>query len=141
MELKVMELPLTGFGAAATPARVEILTLSPADQIKRAAVIFGAFLLGAAIAIFIPLVHFVLVPAALILGAVFALLRLRQREIFRSAQGRCPFCATEQGFTVMGQFKLPKTLYCSSCKRQLILDEPTTEPPRSPTESPIRTPS
>jgi hypothetical protein len=141
MELKAMELPLTGFGAAATPARVEILTLSPADRIKRAAVIFGAFLLGAAIAIFIPLVHFVLVPAALILGAVFALSRLRQREIFRSAAGRCPFCSTEQSFTVMGPFKLPKTLYCSACQRQLRLDEPTTEPPRSPTENPIRTPS
>jgi len=72
MELKAMELPLTGFGAAATPARVEILTLSPVDRIKRAALIFGAALLGAAIAIPIPLVHFVLVPAALILGAAFA---------------------------------------------------------------------
>jgi hypothetical protein len=141
MELKAIELPLTGFGAAATPARVEILTLSPVDRIKGAAVIFGVSLLGAAIAIFIPLVHFVLVPAALILGAVFALLRLRQREIFRSAGGRCPFCSTEQSFTVMGRFKLPKKLYCSSCQRQLMLDEPTTGPPRSPTESPIRTPS
>jgi hypothetical protein len=141
MELKTIELPLTGFGAAATPARVEILALSPADRIKRAAVIFGAFLLGAAIAIFIPLVHFVLVPSALILGAVFALLRLRQREIFRSAGGRCPFCSTEQSFTVMGRFTLPKTLYCSSCQRQLMLGAPTTEPPRSPTGSPIRTPS
>jgi hypothetical protein len=37
MELKAMELPLAGFGAAATPARVEILTLSSVDRIKRAA--------------------------------------------------------------------------------------------------------
>ena len=132
---------MTGFGAAPTPARVEILTLSPVDRIKRAAVIFGAALLGTAIAILIPLVHFVLVPAALVLGTVFALLRLRQREIFRSAGGRCPFCSTEQSFTVMGRFKLPKKLYCSSCRRQLMLNEPTTEPPHSPTESPIRTPS
>jgi hypothetical protein len=141
MEVKTMQLPLTGFGAGPTPARVEILTLSPVDRIKRAAVILGASLLGAAIAIPIPLVHFVLVPAALILGAVFALLRLRQREIFRSAGGRCPFCSTEQSFTVMGRFKLPKRLHCSSCHHQLMLNDLTNEPPRSPTESPIRTPS
>jgi hypothetical protein len=133
MELRAMELPLTGFGAGPTPARVEVLRLSPADRVKRAAVIFGAFLVGAAIAIPIPLVHFVLVPTALILGAVFALLRLRQREIFQSAGGRCPFCSTEQSFTVMGRFKLPKRLYCSSCRRQLMLEELTSEPPRSPT--------
>jgi hypothetical protein len=141
MEIKAIELPLTGFGAAPTPARVEVLTLSPVDRIKRAALIFGASLLAAAIAIPIPLVHFVLVPTALILGAVFALLRLRQREIFRSAGGRCPFCFTDQSFTVMGRFQLPKTLYCSSCQRQLRLEELTSEPPRSPTESPSRTPS
>src|SRR5881397_741391 len=104
MELRVMELPLTGFGVAPTPARVEILTLSTVDRIKRAAVIFGAALLGAAIAIPIPLVHFVLVPAALILGGAFGLLRLRQGEIFRSAHGSCPFCSTEQSFMVMGRF-------------------------------------
>src|SRR3977135_4059420 len=114
MALKSMALPVTGLRAAATPARVEILPLSPADRIKRSAVIFGAALLGAAIAIPIPLVHFVMVPAALILGAAFALSRLRQGEIFRSAAGRCPFCSTEQSFTVMGRFKLPKKLYCSS---------------------------
>jgi hypothetical protein len=141
MELRAMELPLTGFGAAPTPARVEILTLSTVDRIKGAAVIFGAALLGAAIAVLIPLVHFVLVPAALILGAAFALLRLRQGEIVRSARGRCPFCSAEQSYTVMRRFKLPKTLYCSFCQRQLMLDEPTSEPPRSPIESPIRTPS
>lgn len=136
-----MELPLTGFGAGPTPARVEVLTLSPVDRMKRVAVIFGAFLIGAVIAIPIPLVHFVLVPTALILGAVLALSRLRQREIFRSAGGRCPFCSTEQTFTVMGSFKLPKKLYCSSCQRQLMLDELTSEPRRSPIESPIRKPS
>jgi hypothetical protein len=139
MEVRVLELPLTGFGAAATPARVEVLSLSPSDRIRRAALIFGASLLGAAIAIPIPLVHFVLVPLALLLGVAFGLMRLRQGEIFRLAEGRCPFCLTEQTFTVMGGFRLPKKLHCSSCQRQLILDELTTESRHSPTESPIRT--
>jgi hypothetical protein len=74
-----------------------------------------------------------LVPTALLLGFVFGINKLRQAEVFRGARGSCPFCGTEQSFTVMGTFKLPKRLYCSSCRRELILYEPTIEPQRSPT--------
>jgi hypothetical protein len=133
MEVRAVELPLTGFGAGRTSARVEIVALSPLDRLKRAAIIFGAALVGAAIALPIPLVHFVLVPAALILGTVFALVRLGQHEVFRSAAGRCPFCGTEQSFTVMGRFRLPKKLHCASCQHQLVLEGPTSALPHSPT--------
>ena len=91
------------------------------------------WLSAALIAIPIPIVHFILVPGALLVGAVLALIRLGQAEIFRTAKGRCPFCGKEQSFSVMGRFKLPKKLYCSSCQRQLLLEEPTIAPQRSPT--------
>ncbi|MGH8474068.1 MAG: hypothetical protein ACREVJ_16830, partial [Gammaproteobacteria bacterium] len=107
--------------------------LTPAERMKRAAVAFGIFLLVAVIAIPIPLVHFVLVPAALVLGIGFAVARLRQSEIFRGVEGRCPFCATEQAFTAMGRFRLPKSLHCANCQRRLVL---TSARPHSPTESP-----
>jgi hypothetical protein len=132
MEVRSLELPLTGFGVPTTSAEVEFLDLSLADRLKRAGVTFGLGVALALIAVPIPLVHFVLVPAALLLGAALALVRLRQSQIFRWAHARCPFCGTEQNFSVMGKFKLPKTLSCGSCQRQLIL-EPTSEPPRSPT--------
>ncbi len=137
MEQRALDLPLEGFGAPATSARVELSVLTPAERVKRAAVAFGIFLLVAVIAIPIPLVHFVLVPAALVLGIGFAAARLRQSEIFRRVEGRCPFCATEQTFTVMGRFRLPKTLHCAHCQRRLVL---TTARPHSPTESRPRTP-
>jgi hypothetical protein len=133
MQVHSVELPLKGFGAAPTPARVELASLTTFDRLKRAAIIFGAFVLGALVFLPVPIVHLVLVPGALVLGVVFALVRLRQQEIFRSVQGRCPFCGTEQTFTVMGRFRLPKKLHCSSCQRQLTLEEATTVPPRSPT--------
>lgn len=141
MEIRSVELPLKGFGVAATRAQVEFGSLTTVDRLKRAALILGAFLLAALIFLPVPLVHLVLVPGALILGVGFALTRLRQQEIFRTAQGRCPFCGTEQSFTVMGPFRLPKKLNCASCQRQLILEEPTSAPLRFPTETPIRTPS
>ena len=126
MEVRTLELPLRGFGAEPTAAQVELDLLSRGERLKRATLILAAGLLAALIALPIPLVHFVFVPGALVAGAVLAVARLRQREIFRSARGACPYCSTEQRFTVMGRFKLPKKIYCQSCQRLLLLGDSTT---------------
>ena len=121
MTTRTLNVPLKGFGAPATDAEVQLAVLDPGDRVKRAAVVFLAFLLVAVGAIPIPLVHFVLVPLALLLGFGFGTNRLRQREIFRHVEGRCPFCGTEQTFSVMGPFRLPKRLHCGNCQRELEL--------------------
>ena len=126
MEVRSLELPLRAFGAKSTAAQVELDVLSPTDRLKRAGVMIGISLAVAIVAIPIPLVHLVLVPGALVLGIIFSLVKLSQHEIFRTVQGRCPRCAAEQSFTVMGRFKLPKRLYCKSCQQELTLDGPTT---------------
>ena len=141
MEARVMELALTGFGAVPTPAQVEVVILSPADRFKRAVGAVGAGLIAAAIALPIPRVHFVLVPAALLLGIGFGIARFGQREIFRGGRGRCSFCSTEQKLSLAGGFTLPNAVHCSSCQRKLLLKESTSEPQHSPRESPSRTPS
>jgi hypothetical protein len=116
MQTRTLDLSLDAFGAAPTPARAEIVVLSPGERLKRAGLAFGALLAVALIALPIPLVHFVLVPAAL-LGAVgLAVLRLRQ-------PGTCPLCGAQQTFSVMGRFRLPKTLHCAACHRELTLAE------------------
>ena len=133
MEVRSLQGSLRGFGAQPAVAHIELNTLTLSDRLKRAATIFGLGVVLALIAIPIPLVHFILVPGALLAGATLAIVRLAQAEVFRTATGRCPFCGKEQRFSVAGRFRLPKTLYCSSCQRQLILEEPTTVPPHSPT--------
>jgi hypothetical protein len=133
VEVHSIELPLKGFGAPATPAQVEYYTLSKVDRLKRAGMILGAGIVAAVIFIPVPLVHLIVVPGALVLGFILALVRLQQGEIFRSVAGRCPFCGSEQRFTALGRFRIPKTLNCSSCQRQLVLEEPTSEAQRSPT--------
>ena len=125
MELHNLEFPLRGFGVQPSHARVEFATLTVTDRLKRAAVIFSLGLALAVIAIPIPIVHFILVPGALVLGGILAAIRLGQREVFRGAHGRCPFCGADQDFTVLGRFKLPKVVYCVSCQRRLVLEEPT----------------
>ena len=121
MQTRTLALFLDAFGASPSSARVEIAVLSPVERIKRAGLALGALLAVVLIALPIPLVHFVLVPAALVGAVVLAVVRLRQPEIFRSVQGTCPLCSVEQTFSVMGRFRLPRTLHCGACGRELSL--------------------
>jgi hypothetical protein len=121
--VRTLDLQLHGFGAPSSPARAEVAELTGKDRMKRAAVVFGAFIAVAIVALPIPIVHFVLVPGGLLLAVVLGALRLREGSIFRGADGRCPFCGTEQHFALTGRFRLPKDLHCINCKRRLVLDE------------------
>ena len=122
MNLRTIPLTLHGFGTSPAPARAEVAELSRAERLKRAAVVFGAFVAVALIALPIPIVHFVVVPAGLLLAVSLGLLRLREGEIFRAVDGRCPFCGTEQSFSVLGRFRLPRQVDCANCHRRLTLE-------------------
>jgi hypothetical protein len=122
LTLQTIELRLHGFGTSPAPARAEVAELSTPERLKRAAVVFGAFLAVAIIALPIPIVHFVVVPGGLLLAVSLGLLRLREGRIFRSVAGRCPFCGTEQAFPVLGRFRLPRQVDCGNCHRRLTLE-------------------
>lgn len=121
MNSRALELPLKGFGAQATAAEVKVWELDLRDRVRRAGLALGFFWLAALVALPIPVVHFVAVPAALLLGVAIGGLRFRQREVFRRIEGRCPLCGQHQRFEAAGRFRLPKTLYCGSCRRELQL--------------------
>ena len=122
MILRTIELKLRGFGTSPAPARAEVAELSTAERLKRAAVVFGAFVAVAIIALPIPIVHFVVVPGGLLLAFSLGLLRLREGKVFRAVDGRCPFCGTEQAFAVLGRFRLPREVDCANCHRRLTLE-------------------
>jgi len=122
MQLRSVEMPLHGVGAAARTVEVDVGVLGPRDRLKRAGVALAAGLGGAVVALPIPIVHLILVPGFLVAGLAFALRRLGQGETFRGARGLCPFCGVDQRFTLVGPFRLPKRVYCSSCHRELYLD-------------------
>ena len=128
MTTRTLELRLHGFGAPPVPARAEIAELAPADRFKRAAVVFGAFVAVAIVALPIPIVHFMLVPGGLLLAFVLGGLRLREDAIFRDVSGGCPFCATEQHFPLFGRFRLPKDVHCANCGRKLTLERERESP-------------
>jgi len=122
MATRSLTVPLKGFGSAPTQAEVIVETLTLRARVARAASVAGAGLVLALIALPIPLVHFVLVPAALLLGLTFGAIRLRHREIFASAEGTCPFCGTRQRLGLAGRvFRLPRRVFCNNCRRELDL--------------------
>jgi hypothetical protein len=119
---RTIELRLKGFGAPSGTARAEVAELSAAERLKRAAVVFGAGVAVAVVALPIPIVHFVLVPGGLLLAVALGGVRLGQGRIFRGAEGRCPFCGTEQQFSLFGRFRLPCRVDCVSCHRGLTVE-------------------
>jgi hypothetical protein len=122
MSTRSLTVPLAGFGCAPTEAEVTVESLTLRARLARGTAVAGAGLVLAVIALPIPLVHFVLVPAALLLGLGFGAIRLGQREIFSSAEGTCPFCGTRQRLGLAGRvFRLPRRVFCSSCQRELDL--------------------
>jgi hypothetical protein len=117
-----LEVPLKGFGCSPTTAQIVVETLSTGQRLRRSALALGAGAGLAIVALPIPLVHFVLVPGALLLGLIFAGIRLRQREIIQSAEGSCPYCSTHQRLGLAGRvFRLPREVFCSRCGRALDL--------------------
>ncbi len=124
MTTRSLTASLKGFGAPPSAAAVVIESLTPRQRLARAAAVTGLGLAGAAVALPIPLVHFVLVPASLLIGITLGAMRLTQREIFRSAEGPCPFCGTQQRLGLAGKsFQLPRRTHCTKCGRELDLEE------------------
>ena len=123
MVSRTLEVPLKGFGAAPTEARIVVESLDLKGRLKRGGGMAVAGMALALIALPIPLVHLVLVPGALLLGLGLGAIRAGQREIFSLAEGTCPFCGTAQRLGLAGRvFRLPRKVHCSNCQRELDLE-------------------
>ena len=121
MQTRSVDALLEGFGAPPSTATIRIQVLSLRDRLRRAGLAAGAGLVLAIIFVPVPIVHFMAVPAALAGGFGFGAVRLTQREIVQRAQGTCPLCGHQQPFTLMGRFRLPRTVFCARCGKDLTL--------------------
>ncbi len=94
-----------------------------ADRTRRAVIALVACLLGAGVAVFIPIAHFFLVPALLIAGPVLFYTRYRQAEALERVEGVCPRCGQSVTIAMESNDKLPKWTYCPACDGALELVE------------------
>jgi hypothetical protein len=81
---------LTAFGADPTPATLTLAARSPGRRLLSPLVGLAVCWVVAAIAVFMPVVHFVAVPGLTLAGLAWAFIRLRERQRLLGVHGRCP---------------------------------------------------
>jgi hypothetical protein len=112
---------LTIFGASPRPALVTVTRPSPGRRLVRAARAAAGFWAVAVGCVFLPGLHFVLVPTFLVVGIVAGLRRLRDVEIVARVQGVCPRCEQEEEFAAGNRLASSWPLDCPACHNRLTL--------------------
>lgn len=82
-------------GKAEHSGQLTIRHLSKTDRTFRALKFFGIFLALAFVSVFIPVLHFVLVPAFSLSAVGSAVMLFLQAEEVAEAKGTCPYCGKE----------------------------------------------
>jgi hypothetical protein len=120
-DLTRVSVTLEVFGANPVPATAVVRHRSIASRLGRAGVGLAIAWLLAFPAIFLPVLHFVLVPGFVIGGLVLAAVRLREDSTLARVEGTCPRCRAALHATPGGRFKLPRSVQCLQCKNTLTL--------------------
>lgn len=94
------------------PAEVRNLELK--ERVLKAVRVTWPIFAVAVVAVFIPMVHFVLVPAALLVMIFFGVRELTTRKSYSAVNLKCPHCQTSYGDTEI--VRLPKRITCFSCR-------------------------
>jgi hypothetical protein len=112
---------LTVFGALPRPVLVTVTRPSPGQRLARAVKGAGVFWVVAAGCVFLPGLHFVLVPTFLVVGIAAGFRNLRDVEIVSRVHGACPRCGLEQDFAAGNRLTPTWTLDCPACHNNLTL--------------------
>lgn len=95
---------------------------TPSARRLRALRTMALAVLGAAVAVFIPVLHFLLVPALLIGGVAAAVMQWRAGRQIRQAAGACPACAVQVS-RELGVAPAPELwTLCPACGERLRID-------------------
>jgi hypothetical protein len=119
---------LSAFGASPQPVRVTVRLPTPGQRLVRAAKALGTFWAIAAGCVFVPGLHFVLVPTFGVVGLVAAATRLRDRRTVAGVHGVCPRCGSEQDFAAGNRLATTWVLDCPACHTNLQLTVDTRAP-------------
>lgn len=112
---------LTVFGAPPRQATVTVVHPSPGRRLARALKAGGVFWAVAAGCVFLPGLHFVLVPSFLVIGIAVGFRNLRDQEIVSRVRGACPRCGLEQEFAAGNRLTSAWSLDCPACHNTLTL--------------------
>jgi hypothetical protein len=110
-----------GLGGTITLGKVTVVTWSRQERLRRAAKALGISLGVGLFCVILPLVHFVLVPAALIAGFVLFSHLWKQRTLILGGSAECPEC--KASFRISrGRDHFPMSEVCDSCRANLTIE-------------------
>lgn len=108
-------------GREPTPAVVRLQRVSKRGRTYAALKALGACWLAGVAAVFLPLLHFILVPSLLLLGPLMFFWKLSEHVTLLAADGPCPAC----GAAILHRVKLRASertdVRCESCGRRVEL--------------------
>lgn len=110
-------------GCESTTAVVVLVKRSLPIRLVRAVTALGLWVV-AAVCIFIPILHFFLVPGFVIAGVVLAVLRLREDVSLVALRGACPRCRNERTYSTSGRYREGRSVHCDGCGNAFTLHTP-----------------
>ena len=110
---------LTWLGRPDEPAILGVLVHGDRERTRRAAATWGTAWLLAVLAVFLPVLHFVLVPVFLIGGPLLALQRFGERVSVIEVRGTCPGCGVPQTQTLRTAARARLEFRCDACRRAI----------------------
>jgi len=112
---------LAAFGAPPRHATVTVVRASPGRRFRRAARAGALCWAIAAGCVFLPGLHFVLVPGFFVAGIAVGIRHLREQEVVARVRGACPRCGLEQEFAAGNGLTPTWALDCPACHTTLSL--------------------
>jgi hypothetical protein len=106
------------------PATVSVKQHGKPDRVRRAARAWAGCWGAAIVAVFLPVLHFVLVPALLVGGPLYAMVMMREKVTVLGADGDCPACGAAQHPRLKSGASASMEFRCESCRRALSLRLP-----------------
>ena len=110
-------------GEQPTTATAQVHEWSSLERVRRT--VFGLALMWllAGVSLFLPILHFVLVPGFLIAGPVLAIVRGTEARRLQSMKGSCPRCKVEREFPLGLRFNGKRTFTCDGCGNLIGLEQ------------------
>jgi hypothetical protein len=90
-------------------------------RVRRAVGLLCICWAAAGVSIFLPILHWVLVPGLLLAGPVLFVVRFTETATLQALEADCPRCQKAGVFSPGGRFKLPRNVTCDGCGNLLEL--------------------
>jgi len=108
-------------GKPASDAQADLIRRSRSERMRRATLAWATCWGLAVAAVFIPLLHFILVPALLLAGPLVGRSRWREKATVLGARGVCPGCGKPQSIDLKQPAGEAMPWRCPECGRPLTL--------------------